>query len=127
MNSAIPKEIQQFILKYIDSVAELEALILMRTKPDKKWSAEELSRELYVEKSVAQKLFGRLAAKDFIDNAQASPALYQYRPKSEELEQMIELMVGIYSQYLVPITNLIHSKTESRIQEFADAFRLKKE
>lgn len=127
MISSVPKEIQQFILNNIDSVADLEALILMRTKTDMKWGVTEIARELYIEDIIAQKLLSRLLAKGFIKIDSSEGLFYKYQPKSEELESMIEKVVGIYSQYLVPITNLIHSKTESRIQEFADAFRIKKE
>ena len=40
---------------------------------------------------------------------------------------MLERLAEIYAKHLVPVTNLIHSKPKPRIQEFADAFRLRKD
>ena len=40
---------------------------------------------------------------------------------------MVGQVADLYSRYLVPVTNLIHTKKTSRIQEFADAFRIRKD
>ena len=33
----------------------------------------------------------------------------------------------LYARYLIPVTQLIHAKPLTRVQEFADAFKLKKD
>jgi hypothetical protein len=40
---------------------------------------------------------------------------------------MGDLLADVYARYLVPVTNLIHAKPKSRVQEFADAFKLRKD
>ena len=40
---------------------------------------------------------------------------------------MVERVAVLYRQCLIPITNLIHSKAKSRMQEFADAFKIRKD
>jgi len=40
---------------------------------------------------------------------------------------MLERTAEAYAKHLVPVTNLIHSKPKPRIQEFADAFRFRKD
>ena len=52
---------------------------------------------------------------------------YRYQPVSPEAGQMVDRMAEAYSKYLVPVTNLIHSKPQTKIQQFADAFKLRKE
>ena len=62
----------------------------------------------------------------FVSADAKDPSLYRYRPNSKELKVMLDRLAEIYARHLVPVTNLIHSKPKSRIQEFADAFQLRK-
>jgi len=39
---------------------------------------------------------------------------------------MVDRIADVYSKYLIPVTNLIHSKPENKVQKFADAFNLRK-
>ncbi len=53
----IPDDITQFIIEKIDSVAELEALLLLHSTPEEKWSVSALSGRLYInEKETAEVL-----------------------------------------------------------------------
>ena len=40
---------------------------------------------------------------------------------------MIDRLAEVYYQHLVEVTNLIHSKTSKKAQQFADAFKWRKE
>jgi hypothetical protein len=40
----IPEDVAQFVTDKIDSVAELEALLLLRNAPEREWTARELSQ-----------------------------------------------------------------------------------
>jgi hypothetical protein len=39
----------------------------------------------------------------------------------------VNQVAACYAKYLIPVTNLIHTKPRTRVQEFADAFKLRKE
>ena len=43
----IPDDVKQFIIEKIDSVAELEGLLLMSRNPETDWSVEALAQRLY--------------------------------------------------------------------------------
>jgi hypothetical protein len=40
---------------------------------------------------------------------------------------MLDRLAGIYARNLVDVTNLIHSKTSRKAQQFADAFKWRKD
>ena len=126
-NDFLPDDVRQFVVKHIDSVAHMEGLLLLRNDPDTVWSVEALAKRLYISDRQTSELLLRLYADGFLIRMSSKLPLYQYRPHSVELREMIDLVADTYSRYLVPITNLIHSKPTSRVQEFADAFRLTKE
>ncbi|MGH7796118.1 MAG: hypothetical protein ACREQ2_14700 [Candidatus Binatia bacterium] len=122
----IPDDVARFVLDKIDSVAQLEALLLLRNDREKDWSVGALAARLYIQEDQTAQLLSVLQAQGFVASKGSDPALYCYEPASPELHAMLEGLAEIYAKHLVPVTNLIHSKPKPRIQEFADAFRLRK-
>ena len=56
---SIPNDLKQFILERIESVAYLEGLLLLRSKPDALWSCEVVANRLYIgQKQTAELLAG---------------------------------------------------------------------
>lgn len=123
----IPDAIAQFILEKIDSVAQLEALVLLRDNPKENWSAQALANRLYISEQQTAELVIRLCAHGFVIATASEPPLYRYQPSSIELQQTVDRVVEVYSKHLVPVTNLIHSKAKTRVQEFANAFKFRKD
>jgi hypothetical protein len=123
----IPAEVQQFILKNIDSVAELEALLIMAGHARETWAVEGVARRLYIPESDTAMLLEKLHARGLIAMDSAQPLRYRYRPETDELAGLVGQTSAIYARHLVPVTNLIHSKMNTRVQKFADAFKLRKE
>jgi hypothetical protein len=122
----IPDDVRAFLLQHIDSIAQLEALLLLRTDPGCVWTAETLAKRLYITAREAAAVLERLAADSFLTTPQGVPGRYQYHPASGELAAMVDRVAALYATYLIPVTNLIHAKPRSRVQEFADAFKLRK-
>jgi hypothetical protein len=122
----IPTDIERFIVASIDSVAEIEALLLMRHTTPQLWDAESLARRLYIDASQTAETLKQLATKKLVVESQTDGA-YRYEPQTDELRGLIDRLAEIYSMHLVPVTNLIHNKPKSQVQEFADAFRVRKE
>ncbi len=124
----IPDDLEKFILDTIDSVAEMEALLLLRANPETEWNAEGLAERLYISETQTADILSRLCTQGFFISVDKGTHLaYRYQPGSTELRQMVDRIADIYARHLVPVTNLIHSKAKSRVQEFADAFRLRKD
>ncbi|HWO43668.1 MAG TPA: hypothetical protein VNO43_17910 [Candidatus Eisenbacteria bacterium] len=126
-NNIIPEEVARFILHHIDSVAQMEAILLLRSNPVKEWSVEELAKRLYISEEQTEGVVSSLCARGIFVAILTGPPRYRYEPASKELDEMIERVAEVYSKHLVPVTNLIHSKPATRVQEFADAFKLRKD
>lgn len=122
----IPEDIARFILEKIDSVAQLEALLLLRNNPETAWSVRSLAARLYISEEQTLGVLSALRDRGFASTNPDS-SLYRYQPSSLDLKTMLDRLAQIYAKHLVPVTNLIHSKPKTRIQEFADAFRLRKD
>ncbi|HVZ91430.1 MAG TPA: hypothetical protein VG843_07250 [Rhizomicrobium sp.] len=118
----IPDEVRSFVLQRIDTVAQLEALLLLRKYPQTSWSAADVARRLYVGEAAAQEILAKLATDGLIA---AADGAFRYSPAAETA-RIIDALADTYARYLIPVTNLIHDKP-SRIQQFADAFRIRKD
>ena len=123
----IPEDVRRFILTSISSVPYLEALLLLRNAPNQAWESMTVAQRLYISEKAAIELLVELSAAGFIMVKESESALYRYHPRSEELRQMIDRLAETYAKSLVEVTNIIHSKTGKRAQQFADAFKWRKD
>lgn len=123
MSEPLPAELREFLENHIDSIAQLEALLLLRDAPGLVWDARATAMRLYVGEQEAFSALAHLATRGLITRSESR---YTFDPQSEELSRGCVLLAEYYRAYLIPITNLIHAKPR-RIQQFADAFKLKKD
>jgi hypothetical protein len=124
MSHDVPEQARRLVLDSIDSVAELEALLLLRDTYGERWSVEAASARLYVNHGVAAEALDALARRGFLEE---SPEGFVYRPRSPELADDVTALADAYSTSLIAVTHLIHSKPSSSVQDFARAFRFRKE
>lgn len=123
----IPDDVKAFLLRHIDSIAQLEALLLLRAHAELTWSADTLAKRLYTPVQETAEILARLCADGFLAAKGGEPLLYQYHCPSREQAHMVDHVAEVYARYLIPVTQLIHAKPRTRVQAFADAFRLRKE
>ena len=127
MEQIIPPDIQQFIHDRIDSIAQMEALLLLRESPDTWWDEATIAERLYIPvKDCRPVTTGLHSAGLFVKEETDKVERYRYRPANGELREMVDRLAYYYAQHLVPISNLVHAKSRSRIQEFSRAFKLGK-
>lgn len=124
----LPDEVRRFIATNIRSVAQLELLLTLRAEPDRWFTAEAVSRSLYMaeEPTVAQLSeleSGGLLAKD----TSVGGPRYRYQPQNEELLRLVDQLAALYHDRRLAITNAIYAGPTERIQIFSDAFRLRKD
>jgi hypothetical protein len=129
MESApIPEDIRRFVLTSVSSIPFLEALLLLRAHPAQQWHTDTLARRLYIRDKVAQALLDDLCTAGMAAPCEA-PATdcYRYQPSSDELRARIDQLAELYSTHLVEVTMLIHSTLDRKAQQFADAFKWRKD
>jgi hypothetical protein len=118
----IPADLRDFILRNIDSVAQLEALLLLRANRQEKWDATNTATRLYTTEAEAAAVLARLCEDGLL---RCQDGIYHYQP-DDSTRDMIDRLATTYARQLIPVTNMIHSKPR-RIREFANAFRFRKD
>ena len=118
----IPADVRQFIQAHIDSVSELEALLLLRKCADQDWTAQMVSKRIYIDEMAAARILERLAACGLCI---VGDGAYRYGWSGSGQAEIVDRLADLYARYLIPVTNLIHEKPAG-IQKFADAFIFRK-
>jgi hypothetical protein len=123
----IPEEVKRFILVNVPSVPYLEALLLLRKEAGRQWDGKLLAQRVYISEALAKELLQSLHAADIAKLEDEQNGLYRYAPATDHLVQTVDLLADSYTKNLVEISMLIHSKAGKKAQQFADAFKLRKD
>jgi hypothetical protein len=132
----IPAEVIAFLADNIDSVLELELLLLVRADAARSWTGDALAAELRIDPAFAAEqltkfhqrgLLARTSAAvgAAVGAAVAAPPSYRYAPQTPALDTAVGAVASAYATHRVTIIGLIFSKPTSTLKTFADAFRIR--
>ena len=129
-DSGVEREVTDFLADHIDTVLELELLLLLRADAARTWTAAALAHELKIDPAFAagqlDKFYDHklLAGEARTDQPGAA---YRYAPATPELDAAVAAVAAAYASRRVTIIGLIFSKPTSTLKSFADAFRFRKD
>lgn len=123
MDGDLPVELRTFILEHINSVAQLETLLLLR-RSAREWTAEALARELRIDQAAASEQLTELTRRGLTERLDG-PARFRYA-RSANVDPLVAEIQKAYEERRVRIIGLIYSTPRARVQDFADAFRIRK-
>lgn len=121
------EDVYRFILNQIDSVPQMEALLLVWESRPKKWIESELAERLYIGVDIVRNIMQELVRRRLLVSDTQGARQYFYESKSEELDGLIEAVAATYRRDLVRVSTFIHTKTSSAVRDFAKAFKFTKE
>ncbi len=123
----IPEEVKRFMTEYITSLFQLETLLLLYGKKDMEWSVEDTDRELHIGPQLARNQLADLQARGLLAVRENPDLLYRYSPSSNQLDQAVSALAMAYKERRVRVISFIFSKPFTKVQIFADAFRIRKD
>ena len=122
----LPPDVRRFILTSVPSVPYLEAVLLLRAESERAWDAAQLARRLYIPERRGAELATQLRENGIAAAATAGEGGIRYAPAAE-LATVLDAVAHAYATDLVTVSSLIHSGKDRRAQQFADAFRFRKD
>lgn len=120
-------EVYRFILNQIDSVPQMEALLLLWESRPKQWSENEIAARLYVGVDVVRNIMQALLRRRLVAANTEGEKRYCYETRSGDGDRLVEAVAATYRRDLVRVSTFIHSKASAAVRGFADAFKFKKE
>jgi hypothetical protein len=123
VDDLIPPEVREFIIRHIDTVSQLEALLLLRANPEKSWDIATTASRVYASNEQIAEVLERFSAARFVIR---EGEFYRYLCTDADAEATIGKLADIYASHLIAVTNMIHQKNRN-LRSFADAFKLRKD
>lgn len=123
----LPDEVRRLLDDRIESIAQLEVLLLLHRTAPQDWDAEGLSRELRIEPGWAAELLALLRRAELLEGTPGRPGFHRFGPSSPDLAKAVESLAASYADRRVTVVASLYSKPVGRIRIFADAFRIRKE
>ena len=120
----LPDDVRQFLHQNIDSVEQLEVLLLLWRTPERGWSSEEVATAIYSHPSSIVRRLTLLLGQRLL--REREPGCYQYAPHTAELHETVTRVDHMYRERRVAVITLIASKPIETVRAFSDAFRIRK-
>lgn len=120
----LPEDVRLFLHQNIDSVEQLEVLLLLWRTPERGWSSEEVATAVYSHPSSVVRRLALLLGQGLL--REQEPGCYQYAPRTAELHETVTRVDHMYRERRVAVITLIASKPIENVRAFSDAFRIRK-
>jgi hypothetical protein len=121
--TGVPAEVKQFIAAEIESVGQLDVLLLLRGAPDKSWTASEVARALVMQAPSVEIWLEKMAARGLVSSVGDK---YHFAPPTAEVERTIDGLAESYSKYRVAVIGIIFSRPSEGVTRFSEAFRIRR-
>jgi hypothetical protein len=125
MADGLPADVIRFLDRYIPSLGQLEALLLLRRRAPQPATVEEIAKQLYFTPEVAAAQLAELQRHGLLAAEPAELGL-RYAPPDAEADRLIGEVARIYEERRVTVITQIYSKPGNNVRTFADSFRLRK-
>lgn len=122
-HDGIPPDVLEFIFEHIDSIDQLDVMLLLRTHRSREWTAQQVSDELRTNPGLAASRLAGLKAIGVLQDNGASPLGYRYSPATSDLERIVSDLAETYRVRRHKVYELIYSSLK-RARKFLDAFTI---
>jgi DNA-binding Lrp family transcriptional regulator len=117
----ISDQLARFIASHLVSVEQIEILLFLRQHHDRAFSPSELNDVI---RSSESSVGSRLTDLERRGLVRREHARFRYQPPSE-LEGVLGELAAAYAEQRYTIIDLIFSKSNDKLQAFADAFKVR--
>ena len=120
----ISPRIVAFITDYIDSLEQLEVLVLVMESPSKWWDPVSIGAALGIDQGAARSALERLASRNVLEIAVTGDVRYRFQPGNQELCRVVEEFAAAWRSHRLAVIQLVSRQASPGIRNFAKAFRI---
>ena len=122
--NGLPEDVHRFLHQNIESVEQLEVLLLLWRTPERGWTSDEVATAVYSHPSSVVRRLAMLYGQGLL--REREPGCYQYAPRTAELHDTVTRLDQVYRERRVAVITLIASKPIENVRAFSDAFRIRR-
>ena len=121
------EKLERFIATEIDSLEQLEILLLLSGNPQKWWSATTVYEVIKSSNQSVKDRLNEMADRGLLQKKSEGEVCYQFDSSNEDLREITAELRDAYKERSVKVVQAIYSNPPDAVREFARAFRLRKD
>lgn len=110
MDNPIPAEVLAFIDSAIESVDQLEILLLLRRHPSRTWTAQSVSDEMRGAPLAARMRLKQLEIAGLVETTAGDPPTYRYRPADGQVDLLVGRLDEAFRAYRPRVIERVFKK-----------------
>jgi hypothetical protein len=122
---AIPEDVRQFLIRHIQSIAQLEILLLLYSAPERSWTIGDAYKVVLSNQELVEKTLERFCRLGLARKSETGT--YQFSPASDQVRALVTRLATLYRERQGRIIQAIYEAPVSEIEEFAKAFKIRKD
>lgn len=124
MSSRLSPLVRTLIRRHVHSVGELELLVMLHAERDRAWRVEEICEALGCPSTWAVAQLEAMARAGLLERTDGN---WRFSPVTAELEQASAALQEAYRLQSRDVVRFVFSTPGRELQEFSDAFRVRRE
>jgi hypothetical protein len=114
----VTHEAEEFIERAVDTIHQLEILMLLRRSPDHLWRLDEIAANLRMTSATVASSASGLHASGVLAAGDADPVAYRYEPRSIALHAGVESLAAAYEIDPLPLLKAVLNKPPRAVRTF---------
>jgi hypothetical protein len=123
---ALPDDVSRFLSQHIDSVEQLEVLLLLHRAAESAWTPDMVAAALYTQPASAARRLSALCDHGLLEQVGENPPAYRYIAESREQGELISTLADTYRERRVAVVTAIATNPMENVRAFSDAFRIRR-
>lgn len=122
----LPTDVLDLIARHLDSMEQVQALLVLRREPDRFWQVNEIATDVRASPEKVAAVLAILHDNKLVSVAPGDPKSYRYSPATAALRTSVDNLEVAYNTRPVTLVKALYDRPARSIQSFAEAFRLRK-
>jgi hypothetical protein len=126
-DNGFSEDLEEFVRGEIQSLEQLEILLLLSGNPHKWWTAKSVYDVVKSSTGSVEDRLKDFASRGILKSETGNELRYQFSPAEEKFWRILSELREAYKERPVKVVQAIYSQPPDPAKEFARAFRIRKE
>ena len=122
----LPSDVRLLLRNHIQTVLQLELLLLLHAHADGWWTAEAANREHPATVDAAGQYLAALCDAKLVERSDGPVPQFRFAPERAQDAATVATIARLFRTHYYSIVEAIYAPRRRDIQDFADAFKLNK-
>jgi hypothetical protein len=122
----VPARVVAFVRQHVETLEQLEVLMLLIKSPERWWDAAAVAEALGISRQSTRDALERLASGNLLAVSITTEVRYQFQPGTAALREVSEEFAEACRTNRIAVFRIVTDTQRRVMQDFADAFRLRR-